>query len=332
MAGGLKKLGTALGITQVTEGGIKNGVKAVAERNAEFNSARAAWRGAVTAAAQASARIEVWLGKARRVLALNFGEAWSAQWEAAGFTGSSTAVPRTVDGRFKLIGQIEAFLTDNPEYEVVDAKINVTAVEAARLATLSTEADDAVPPLDAAASGKKDARDAAIEDLRGELRLLIDILDKKLGPDDARWAEFGLNRPAADTNPAAPSDLRATVVEGPAILCECEAAPNATRYRWRTRLAGAREYSLAASTTEPMVQLDNVQPGQTVEIVVQAVNGSAQGVQSEVVRVAIPAAQAARVMREAAANGAAEHGDSPETNANGRNGRGNGVLPTAGIP
>ena len=61
---------------------------------------------------------------------------------------------------------------------------------------------------------KKTARAAAIEALRGTMRVLIGILEDKLAPDDARWADFGLNQPAADTTPAAPIGVTATVVDG----------------------------------------------------------------------------------------------------------------------
>lgn len=57
-----------------------------------------------------------------------------------------------------------------------------------------------------------------------------------------------------------------------AILCRCDAVEKATRYRWRMRLAGAPEYVLATSTTGLLAQVGNVALGQTVEIIVQAVN------------------------------------------------------------
>jgi len=41
------------------------------------------------------------------------------------------------------------------------------------------------------------------------------------------------------------------------------------------------DFALAASTTAPMAEITTVLPGQTAEIVVQAVNGSSQGVASE---------------------------------------------------
>ena len=123
-------------------------------------------------------------------------------------------MPGTVGERFKLIGLLETFLTSNPGYENSDPKVKVTAAEAKRLKDASVAANNAVPAIDSAAKAKKTARETAIDELRGTMRVLIGILEDKLAPDDARWADFGLNQPAADTTPAAPIGVTATVVDG----------------------------------------------------------------------------------------------------------------------
>ena len=323
MASGLTSLGTALGISQVTAAQLDAQVGAMNTAESDFNVARLAMTDATTAATLASEAIAAWLSKARAVLVPYLGEAWSAQWAAAGFTNVSTAVPGTVGERFKLIGLLEPFFTANPSYQNDAPKVKVTAVEAKRLKDASTAAAQAVTTADAAAKSKKTARETAIEELRGTMRVLIGILDDKLTPDDSRWADFGLNLPAADTTPAAPIGLTATVVDGPAILCQCDAVEKATRYRWRMRPLGAPEYVLATSTTGPLAHIGNVALGQTVEIIVQAVNGSAQGLPSGAVPIAVPAA---RAVREAASSGAVENGASiaPKTTYPNGNRNGNG--------
>ena len=284
---------------------------------------------ATTAATLANEAIAAWLSKARAVLVPYLGEAWSAQWAAAGFTSASTAVPVTVGELFKLIGLLEPFFTANPSYQNADPKVKVTAVEAMRLKEASTAAAQAVTTADAAGKAKKTARETSIEELRGTMRVLIGILDDKLAADDARWAGFGLNAPAADPTPAAPIGLIATVVEGPAILCQCDAVEKATRYRWRMRPLGAPDFTLATSTAGPLAQIGNVGVGQTVEIMVQAVNGSAQGQPSGAVAITVPAPVAvARVVRETASNGAVENGASTAamTTLQYGNGNGNGAA------
>jgi hypothetical protein len=84
------------------------------------------------------------------------------------------------------------------------------------------------------------------------------------------------------------------------------------------RLVGVEtEYKLALSTTEPTGVIAGVLPGQTVEIVVQAVNGSKQGVASAPVvftvpaaaKVATPAKRAAAVEAASASANGAENGN-----------------------
>lgn len=103
------------------------------------------------------------------------------------------------------------------------------------------------------------------------MRMLIRILDELLETDDPRWATFGLNRPDADTTPAAPKNLTVNIAEGQVLMAACEAVPLAARYRWRIKVVGLEEdFRLAASTKSPLAQLDKVRPGQTVEVMVQA--------------------------------------------------------------
>ena len=109
MTSGLASLGTTLGITQVTAAQLDAQVAAMNAAESDFNVARLAMTDATTAATLASEAIAAWLSKARAVLVPYLGEAWSAQWAAAGFTNFSTAVPGTVGDRFKLIGLLEPF-------------------------------------------------------------------------------------------------------------------------------------------------------------------------------------------------------------------------------
>ena len=53
------------------------------------------------------------------------------------------------------------------------------------------------------------------------------------------------------------------------------------------------EYVLAASTTERLAALRDVPPGETLQIIVQAVNGRSQGVASDPITFKMPVAKAA---------------------------------------
>ena len=88
---------------------------------------------------------------------------------------------------------------------------------------------------------------------------------------------------------------------------------------WRTLLAGVQtEYVLAARSTEPMAVIRAVVPGQTLQIIVQAVNGALQRVASEPVTFTVPLAAKAAGYRSLA------RADESEKTAAHANGSGNG--------
>lgn len=171
--------------------------------------------------------------------------------------------------------------------------VEVTATEATALTTAAMSGQQSVTTAEQALRAADDARQPARTSLLDLMSTLIANLDKKLTKDDPRWLALGLEMPSTQTTPSAPTGLRATVMDSE-ILLECDAMPLATRYRWRRKVVGVdNSYHLAASTTGPMVVLDGIGEGITLEIIVQAVNGSSQRVASEPVVVATPAAAAA---------------------------------------
>ena len=99
-------------------------------------------------------------------------------------------------------------------------------------------------------------------------------------------------------------------------MAQCEAL--AERYRWRMLIVGVQEkYELAASTTEPLAAIREVSAGQTVQLIVQAVNGKSQGVASEPVTFMVPAAKAAGYRNLATTEEAPAAGESAHGNGNG---------------
>lgn len=142
---------------------------------------------------------------------------------------------------------------------------------------------------------KGDANDAAYTGLAIAMRTVIDVLGKVLGADDPRWLAFGLNMPGANVTPSQPINVTATVdAFGSTILVTCDAVALATRYRARMLRVGVEaEYQLVASGIEPMLSIGGVLAGQTVKIVVQAVNGQVQGVPSAPVEITVALAKTA---------------------------------------
>ena len=83
------------------------------------------------------------------------------------------------------------------------------------------------------------------------------------------------------------------------------------------------KYKLAASGTAPMAALDGIAAGITLEVVVQAVNGSSQGVASDPILVTMPATAAETKTAISEAQLAPLNAITPNGSSNG-NGNGNG--------
>lgn len=111
-----------------------------------------------------------------------------------------------------------------------------------------------------------------------------------LSVTDPRWLDFGLALPGTPSTPGQPVNLAAHLDATGNIIVTCDAVPLATRYRWRMRIVGAQsDFVLAARSVDPMGSIAGVGAGVMVEIYVQAVNGSLQGVASETIPFTMPA-------------------------------------------
>ncbi len=73
------------------------------------------------------------------------------------------------------------------------------------------------------------------------------------------------------------------------IVVQCDRTPLATRYRGRMLIVGVEtKYRLVFSGTDPMGSIAGVEPGVTVQIIMQAVNESSQSVASDPVIFTMP--------------------------------------------
>ena len=214
------------------------------------------------------------------MLVIHFGDYWSAEWAQAGFINNSTAIPTRIDDRIALTLALAGFFTKYPSYEV--AVLEVTAAKATALRNTALTTQDAVTT---AVQGLKDAGTAwqsAYDALTQTMLALVKNLEGKLGPDDPRWLAFGLPMPSTPSTPGQPLNVAAHQDGNANIIVTCDPVPMADRYRARTMVLGVdTKYSLAASSLEPIMTFSGIEPGQAVQIIVQAVNGSLQGVASE---------------------------------------------------
>lgn len=320
MHGGIVKLGAAIPVTMVTAAQMQTDLDAFIHAETDFNAARSA-RLEVSRVFQGEMeQVYAWLLAVSNTLASRFGTKWSAAWAQAGFVNGSTGIPAKVEERLGLVLSLVKFFTKNPGFEV--PTMDQTAAFGTTLQSNALAKQKAVTAAEVAMGTAGDAWTTADETLTGVMRELMKNLEGKLKKNDPRWEEFGLNRPGARSTPGQPVNVTVQTDETGALVAQCEAVALAKRYRWRMLLVGAQEkYELAASTTEPVAVIGGVAAGQTVRIVVQAVNGSLQGVASEPVTFTLPGARTAGfrnlVKTEETASVAAGE------NANG-NGNGNG--------
>jgi hypothetical protein len=293
MLAGLTSLGTTLKITQITPAEFEAELNAFVTGDGDFNAARSAKQAASDAFKPADTALSGWLQITRNVLAARFGSRWSAMWAQAGFIDATTSVPRRIEERLALGLNLANFFTLNPSYEV--ASMNVTAAKAVALRTAALGAQQATMSADVTLKTKGDAWDTVHATLTSTMRSLIKILRATLQDNDPRWLAFGLQMPSTITTPGQPVNVTAQLDETGAIVVQCNAVPLASRYRWRMLRVGVEtEYALVARSVDPVGMITSLLPGQTAQIIVQAVNGNLQSVASEPIKFTMPLVSKAR--------------------------------------
>ena len=287
---GIVAKGAGIPVTMVDAPGFLAKRDAFKNTGVAYGNARKALSDAYDLSEPAQTALYDWLVVSHSVLVVQLGRRWSTAWSAAGYPGPTR---RSSHGRGAHLtwGDAQEYYTQNPGAQV--ASMNVTADTADDLTATAVVTQQAVLTAEENLKNAGTARDIARTDILGAMSTLVANLNKKLAKDDPRWLAFGLRMPATRTTPTKPTGLRATVM-GMQVLLECDTMEYATRYRFRTRIVGMEtQYKLAASAVAPMVMLEGIAAGLTLEVIVQAVNGSAQSVASDPILVTMPATAAA---------------------------------------
>ena len=288
---GLVKYETPLNITQITAASLGTDTQALSDAMSAFNTARVNRTNAHKTLSAASNAARDFLGDARRLLAIQWGEAWSTQWAEAGWTDHSTAVPNTQPGRVELTGALAAFLTANPSYEVVQVppqkQITFTAAQAGIVNGALADALSGVGTADATSGDRLSDRAAADLVVRRDLRALIGILNQKLTPNDTRWAEFGLNAPGKAVTPAAPTGLENHPALPGQVHLTCDVPPGTDHLRWWLEKPGQTEFVNVADTADGELLLTGQTSGETVKLQATAVNTAGESVPSAPISVTV---------------------------------------------
>ncbi len=301
-----------LGFTRVTSAEFEPILVTFGDENEEVNVSRTARQVASDKLQAADQALTDGLLNGRSVLTGSFGRSWSNKWAQAGWIPSTTAVPKDLGKKLGLALSLSKFLEKNSDYEVAKVGFTAKAIRALRDAVLKAQDETATATKDLKA--KTDLLDGLQETVSDMIRDVIGILKVTLKKDDPRWLEFGLNIPATKNTPGVAQNLTLNLDGAGNIVAQNDPTPLATRYRYRGMVLGRDgKYRLMASSTEPVAIIKGVLAGDTVQMIVQAVNEGSQGVASEPVKFTMPMAEKAvapeTVAKETAqSNGTNGHG------------------------
>lgn len=225
----------------------------------------------------ADSNAKVFIADAINVLKSRLGRVWNSNWQTAGFPNNSLAVPVSEDGRFALLGSLKAHFTAHPDHENVPASptapMRVTAALAQSLRDALSTARQASNDSNVQAGAAKAARDASFKALQKRHRGVVSELTQLLGETDSRWYGFGLNAPGDPNTPGIPTNLVLTpgAAGSGTMFADWDDARRADRYHvYLLNPDGTRV--LLATVSDSDATLTGLTVGQTVTIIVTAVN------------------------------------------------------------
>jgi hypothetical protein len=256
----------------------------VGTRNA-YNLAKSGKTTASAASRSAESNSRAFCGSAVGVLKNYLGKQWNSQWQAAGFTTGSLAIP---DDTLPMLGELRAYLVANPGHE--NAPLSITAAACTSritgLGNARATANQSVRDLGDA----KATNDTAIKTLYTRMTGLRAELDQILGDDDPRWYAFGFDRPADGTGPGPVEHLILTPGSAGMVFADWDDARRATRYRVLRKIIGTdtAPVELTGTLTESEYTLTGLPSGTTVEITIAAVNDAGDGALSATATLAVP--------------------------------------------
>ena len=160
------------------------------------------------------------------------GESWNADWNAAGFTGGSLAVPTNP---MTLLQQMRAYYIANPTRESVVQGINCNAVTCEATAQGLSTAESASNQSNTDSGIAKSNYENGIAAARARLTGLRNELTQLIADDDDRWYAFGFEKPSDPSTPETPANLVATAgaAGSKTVIADWDDARRADSYRFR---------------------------------------------------------------------------------------------------
>lgn len=283
---GLNQHAATIGILQNTFAAARADLDALIAAQAAFVIADGAKAPAYAGLRTAESNAKGFITRALNVLRNYLGNDWSDLWIPTGLPDNTVGMPRTQDGRFTALTGLKAYFTAVPSHE--NAPLNVTAAIATTLHAAFSDARVLVGNALSNAAAKIAVRDVAREAFRERFRGTINELEQRLSTDDARWYDFGLNRPDDPATPGIPSNVIATALGSGRVLVQIDGARRANSFNYYKQVVGTDAEPVKVINTEGTQHtIESLPAGATVKITVTGVNDAGEGQASEAVSVSV---------------------------------------------
>lgn len=243
-ADGAETHGAAIGLKQNTGTSLRTELMALAAAEGNAALKRTAKATAVTANKTADSNGKAFIARFIQLEKPRLGSQWGPLWQEAGFSGGSISNPGSQGDRFVLIGELEKFLHNHPEFVVTDANrpdLDLTEAIAHNHYQVISSARGTVNDKTHENSAAAIARESALESMRRRLGGLRDELTQLPLPGDSPlWYAFGFNRPDDPSTPGIPENLvLAAGASGTGtLIVDWNPARRATGYRVKIKVPG----------------------------------------------------------------------------------------------
>jgi hypothetical protein len=217
------------------------------------------------------------------------GESWNAQWNAAGFTGGSLAVPTNP---LTLLQQMRAYYIANPARESTVQGVACTAAACEATAQAISDAESASNQSNTDSGTAYANYQNGLAAGRARLSGLRNELSQLISDDDDRWYAFGFDKPSDPSTPEVPANL--TAVAGAAgtkiVIADWDDARRADSYRFRavTKTDGKEVANEIVSDSQISLVLAKAAAGAVVVLTVTGRNGAGESPASEPVEFTVP--------------------------------------------
>lgn len=301
-ADGAHTHGAGIGLVHNTEAAIRADLIALVGKPAGPGGVppavagfKAAWNVAQTNKSSATAKFRTAQSNARvyvrtciRSLFPVLGESWNADWNAAGFTGGSLAVPVNP---MTLLQQMRAYYVANPAHESVVQGINCNAATCESTAQGLSDAESASNQSNTDSGSAKSDYETGLAAGRARLTGLRNELSQLMDDDDDRWYAFGFDKPSDPSTPETPANLVTTAgaAGSKLLIADWDDARRADSYRFRAVNQATNAEVANEIVADSQISLTlNVAVGVVVLLTVTGRNAAGESPTSDAVEFIVP--------------------------------------------